>query len=106
MSNLYFKGNTYIFGATAPKNIGTGSVSYNFTGLTSDTNYKFIIVSTNSLGFSGIVGPINLRTLELIEYPIAPSGFTALSENTLGITFSWFDNSTNEIGFKIFYRKL
>jgi hypothetical protein len=63
MSTLYFQGNTYIFGATAPKNIGTGTVNYNFTGLTPDTNYKFIIVSKNSLGFSGIAGPVNLKTI-------------------------------------------
>jgi len=65
MSTLYFQGNTYIFGATAPKNIGTGTVNYNFTGLIGNKEYKFIIVSKNALGFSGIVGPINIRTTEV-----------------------------------------
>jgi hypothetical protein len=69
MSNLYFEGLTFTFGATAPKNIGTGSVNYNFTGLSPDKEYKFIIISRNLRGFAGIVGPITLRTL---SYELRP----------------------------------
>jgi hypothetical protein len=98
MSNLYFQGNTYTFGATAPKNIGTGTVNYTFTGLNPNTNYKFIIVAKNALGFSGIAGPINV-----IRIPRPPKNLQVISFDEAGVTLSWMDDSVNEEGFKLFY---
>jgi len=40
---------------------------------------------------------------QLTSLPIAPTGFTAVSIISSGVTLSWTDLADNELGFKIFY---
>lgn len=63
MSTIVFGGNTYTFGATVSGNLGTGTTSYVFGGLSSGWTYGFIIWAFNGFGNSNIVGPITKVTL-------------------------------------------
>jgi|688.fasta_scaffold25499_10 hypothetical protein len=86
MSSIYFDGNTYTFGATVSANIGTGTTSYVFGGLTSGFSFGFIIRSFNSFGFSNLVGPILRSTpLEIASFDVNQFGEDAFVLNW-GIT--------------------
>jgi hypothetical protein len=67
MSSVFFDGNTYTFGATVSANLGTGTTSYVFGGLSSGSTFGFIIFSFNDFGFSSIVGPVIKPTIVSYE---------------------------------------
>jgi len=71
MSSVFFEGNTYTFGATVSANPGTGTTSYVFGGLSSATNFGFILRAFNGFDFSNFAGPISIFTLsDEIREPI------------------------------------
>jgi hypothetical protein len=66
MSSIIFDGNTYTFGATVSANLGTGTTSYLFGGLSFGSTFGFILRAFNGFGFSNFVGPALSKTLEQI----------------------------------------
>jgi hypothetical protein len=66
MSSIIFEGNTYTFGATVSANLGTGTTSYVFGGLSSGSTFGFILRAFNNFGFSNFVGPAISKTLQQI----------------------------------------
>jgi hypothetical protein len=117
MSFIFFDGNTYTFGATVSANLGTGTTSYVFGGLSSGATFGFILRAFNGFGFSNFVGPVLSKTLQQIlevrdeipalawNYPymeqgalvIIESGSTVnqiVSSEDLGNTYVWTNVSS------------
>lgn len=63
--SIFYKGNTYYFGATAPAKTGSGSVNYVFTGLTLGATYGFVVLAFNAGGTSDFAGPSLIFTKEV-----------------------------------------
>jgi hypothetical protein len=80
----------------------SNATTYTATGLSSGTLYYFKVRAVVS-------GPANTAysnttsgtTLEAASVPIAPTNLTVLSITDSRLAFQWFDNSINELGFKI-----
>jgi rubredoxin len=79
--------------------VGANVMTYNATGLSSNTTYYYRVRATNSAGDSANTSTANATTQDVI--PMAPSGLTATVVSVSQINLSWTDNSNNETGFKI-----
>jgi hypothetical protein len=95
MSSIYFDGNTYTFGATISANIGTGTTSYVFGGLTSGFSFGFIIRAFNGFGFSNLIGPIIRAT------PLEIGTFDVNQFGEEGFVLNWGITQDPE-GFQLF----
>jgi len=79
---------------------GVNQVTANITGLNGNTLYYFRVRATNATGASGYSNEANATTFP--EGPnAAPTFLVATAVSNSQIDLTWFDNSTNEAGFKI-----
>jgi titin len=79
--------------------VGAGVLTYNDTGLATNTTYFYRVRATNAIGDSGYSNEASATTQ--LNAPAAPSGLTATAVSTTQINLSWTDNSSDETGFKI-----
>jgi titin len=79
---------------------GVNQITANITGLDGNTLYYFRVRATNATGASGYSNEANATTFP--EGPnAAPTSLMATAMSNSQIDLTWFDNSTNEAGFKI-----
>ena len=79
--------------------VGAGVVTYNDTGLATNTTYFYRVRATNAVGDSAYSNEASATTQ--LNPPAAPSGLTATAASTTQINLTWTDNSSDETGFKI-----
>jgi fibronectin type 3 domain-containing protein len=79
-------------------NLGANVTSFNNTGLTAGTVYRYRVVAHNAGG--GVASNIAEATTRPTA-PAAPSALTATVASPTQINLRWTDNSTNEEGFRI-----
>ncbi|MDQ3665648.1 MAG: fibronectin type III domain-containing protein, partial [Acidobacteriota bacterium] len=80
--------------------VGAGVTSYNNTGLSASTLYRYQVRAFNAGGNSPYSN-IAQATTQPPSAPAAPSGLTASAASSTQINLVWVDNSTNEDGFRI-----
>ena len=79
---------------------GVNQITANITGLDGNTLYYFRVRAVNATGNSGYSNEANATTFP--EGPnAAPTSLVATAVSNSQIDLAWFDNSTNEAGFKI-----
>jgi beta-mannanase/regulation of enolase protein 1 (concanavalin A-like superfamily) len=82
--------------------VGAGVVSYNSTGLTSNTSYNYRVIATNATGNSVYSNTSTKTTLTVTTTaPVAPSALVATVSSNTQINLTWADNSNNETGFLV-----
>ena len=94
-------------GYTSVGHVGSNITSFHDSGLTSGTEYHYVVTAYNSIGTSPFSNDAAATTLEIANSkPLAPTLLTALpgSDDTR-IDLTWQNNSTNETGFYIYRQK-
>jgi hypothetical protein len=81
--------------------VGSNADSYNNTGLSPNTQYRYEVRAYNSGGTSAFSDPAQATTQQALIPPTAPTGLTATTVLGAAISLTWTDNSTNESGFRI-----
>ena len=82
--------------------LGSNATSYTDTGLQPSTTYYHTVCAHNSVGANCAGTYSTAATQASTTLPAAPSGLSAAPRSSSSIAFSWFDNSYNETGFKVF----
>jgi len=78
--------------------VGQNVETYQATGLTVGTYYKFKVKAHNAIVDSAFSNEVSIKTG---VKPVAPSNLTAQAVSSSQIDLTWKDNSDNETGFKI-----
>ncbi len=84
------------------KLLPANTTSYIDRGLTKDTRYSYRIKAYNlnfKLADSDYSDEVSVRTLDVLPAP--PNNLTGVSNLSTQIKLTWWDNSDNEIGFKL-----
>ncbi|HVF09224.1 MAG TPA: S8 family serine peptidase, partial [Abditibacteriaceae bacterium] len=82
--------------------VGANVTSYNNTGLSASTTYRYRVRANNNDGDSGYSNEAEATTPAAPALPAAPSNLTAVGGAGAGqIKLDWADNSNNEDIFKI-----
>lgn len=76
--------------------------SYTDYNLITGTTYYYRVRAHNNYGYSDYSNEVSALPSNL---PQPPSNLTATTQSTSRIDLHWQDNSTDETGFKIYYRK-
>ncbi len=90
---------------TTGTKIASATSPYTHTGRSNGTTYYYVVTAVNSSGESSESSQVSATpqsgTTIISTVPSAPSNLTAtaLSQNNIALT--WWDNSTDETGFKI-----
>ena len=79
--------------------VGPNATSYQDTGLTAGTTYRYQVRAYNTGGVSGYSNIANGTTIP--NPPAAPTSLTVTSVSGSRVTIGWMDNSLNEDGFQI-----
>jgi hypothetical protein len=79
--------------------VGANATSYTQSGLYPGKYMCFAVQAYNSAGYSAWT-PYACVTIPTV--PNAPSGISAVAISTNAITVRWYDNSTNETGFRVY----
>jgi titin len=77
-----------------------GATSYQNTGLTASTTYRYRVRAVNVGGSSAYATATGV-TLSPSTLPAAPSNLVATAASSSQINLTWSDNSTNETGFRV-----
>jgi hypothetical protein len=80
---------------------GAGVTSYQNTGLSAGTSYKYRVEATDAGGVSASSNVAAVTTPATPAPPAAPSGLVAVAGSATQVTLTWKDNSTNESGFYV-----
>ncbi|MEQ1638213.1 MAG: fibronectin type III domain-containing protein [Methylococcales bacterium] len=75
----------------------TNATSYNNTGLTANTTYRYRIRAHGPTGDSAYSSIITTATAA----PAAPSGLSSSAKSNVMVTLTWVDASNNEANFKL-----
>jgi len=70
------------------------------SGLLSNSTYYFRVRAINGDGISTAYDTV-LSTQTLQRPPLAPTGLAVSTRTTTSITWSWTDNATNELGYRL-----
>jgi hypothetical protein len=77
--------------------------SYLDTGLTAGVQYSYSVRAYNSVGGSGVAGPVSVTPNA--GALAAPTDLTAVAQSGTSILLEWTDNTSTEDGFRV-YRKI
>lgn len=77
-----------------------GATSYQETGLSAGTTYQRYVVAYNVAGNSDDSNTASEATNS--GAPAAPSSLAGTANSGTAITWTWTDNASNEVGFKVF----
>jgi hypothetical protein len=81
--------------------VGANVTTYQNTGLTADTTYRYQVRAYNAGGDSDYSNVAEAAILAPPPLPNAPSNLRATAVSRSQINLAWTDNSSNESGFKI-----
>ncbi|HYK87865.1 MAG TPA: kelch repeat-containing protein [Acidobacteriota bacterium] len=81
--------------------VNTNVTTYDDSGLSASTTYAYRLRSSNPGGDSGYSNVASATTQAAVPPPSAPTGLTAVTQNSSAIQLAWTDNSTNETGFEV-----
>ncbi|MEW6026546.1 MAG: fibronectin type III domain-containing protein [Planctomycetota bacterium] len=81
--------------------VGSGTITFNNTGLSPTTTYWYRVRAYNTAGNSGYSNVISGTTLAPPP-PNAPSNLTATPQNINNIQLNWQDNSGDETEFRVY----
>lgn len=82
--------------------VAAGVTTYQNTGLTASTIYRYRVIAQNAEGDSFPSGTVTAATLApALNPPVAPSNPTATANGQNQVTLTWQDNSNNEDNFSI-----
>jgi hypothetical protein len=90
-----------------PYYVLSGSVQappYVDLSVTNARTYFYVIAGTNAAGTSANSAEVQATPAAPLTPPIAPSGLTSTSSAPRIVTINWQDNSSNEVGFRIYRR--
>ncbi|MGH7607491.1 MAG: fibronectin type III domain-containing protein [Gemmatimonadales bacterium] len=79
--------------------VGANATSYQNSGLSGGTIYRYRVRALNGAGFSGYSNIVTATTDDAV--PAAPTLTGGAASSSTAITIYWADHSTNETGFKI-----
>ena len=82
--------------------LGANTTSYQNTGLSASTTYRYRVRATNGAGPSGYSNIASATTSAASSgAPAAPSNLVAVMYSATWVEVRWTDNSTNETGFRL-----
>ena len=82
--------------------LGANTTSYQNTGLSASTTYRYRVRATNGAGPSGYSNIASATTSAASSgAPAAPSNLVAVMYSATWVEVTWTDNSTNETGFRL-----
>jgi thermitase len=82
--------------------LGANTTSYQNTGLSASTTYRYQVRATNGAGPSGYSNIASATTSAASSgAPAAPSNLVAVMYSPTWVEVTWTDNSTNETGFRL-----
>jgi titin len=82
--------------------LGANTTSYQSTGLSASTTYRYQVRATNGAGNSGYSNIASATTSAVSAgAPAAPSNLAAVMVSPKWLRVSWTDNSSNEVWFRL-----